>query len=160
MKIKNKERWALGGIGLLAYGSGLVLFILSRWIRVTTIVGEQHLPMERWIRVGHSTLTYFVVLAVGYLVKSHILPGLKQRKKRISGISILFLFGTLLGTALITLYAGEGEWVASVALIHALIGILSPLLLLGHLFNRRVSSRIARPAPGSHRHLRSVEGAR
>ena len=123
---------------MLAYASGALLFIFTRWIRVPSLVGEQHHALEFWIRVLHNTLTYFVILAIGYLIKGHIIPGIKSkmRKQVWSGIGLLVLFGILVGSAIGTMYSGEGDLNWYVFQIHAFVGLFSPLILFGHIIKR------------------------
>jgi hypothetical protein len=82
MKMKPREKQSLGGFWALAYLSGGVLFVFTRWIRVSSVVGEQHHPSESWIRVLHSLTTYLGVLGVGYVIKGHAIPGLKSKTRK------------------------------------------------------------------------------
>ncbi len=145
MKLKAFEKWSLGSVALFAYLSGVVLFVLNHWARVASAVGEQHLPVERAVRVAHSALTYLLVLALGYLIKLHVVPGMRQKNRRPSGVFLLLLFVILLATAVVTLYAGEGEWVATVSLVHAMVGIFFPVFLLLHRFKRFSSVKSLNP---------------
>ena len=72
MKITRPEKLTFGAIGTITYLSGLTLFILSWWVRVPSPIGEQHHPLEEIIRITHSSLTYIIVLTMGYLIKGHV----------------------------------------------------------------------------------------
>ena len=135
MKMRRKEKRVFGGIGAFAYCSGIVLFILSHWIRVSTPIGEQHHPLENPARLLHSAMMYCVILSLGYLIKSHIIPGLKSKKKQRvkSGLTILFFFILLISTALGMLYIGESEWLSTIAWVHALVGLSVPLMICAHI---------------------------
>ena len=139
MRFKRTERRALGGLAILAYISGALLFVMSQFVRISTPVGEQHHSTEQAVRIAHAVLAYGLVLAFGYLVKSHILPGLRSREKRrvLSGFGITALFGVLLVSALVTLYGGDSTWVSAVSLLHGIVGMGCPGLILFHVWRRR-----------------------
>ncbi len=150
MKLRIQERWTLGTTAALGYLSGAVLFVLSRFIRIETPVGEQHLPAEHWLRIAHVTFGFGILLGIGYLLKGHILPGLRAHtpKRYRSGIVNLTLFGCLAATALMTLYAGESEWLSWAALAHSLLGLGLPLAILVHGLKRfRAARALKRHAP-------------
>ena len=146
MKIPKNERRALIGIWIIAYLSGAGLFVLNQWIRVPSAIGELHHPMEHWSRLIHSGLSYATILSVGYLIKGHILPGIKstQKKRIYSGVGMLGLFTLLTVTALATLYGSESVSTHLASQIHSLIGVLSPCLLLLHGKNRTKQVRSER----------------
>ena len=135
MKLKKSERHLFGWLGLLTYFSGASLFLFSHWIRVHTEIGEQHHRFEPWNRVAHTTLTYLIVLSVGYLIKSHVIPALRSKhpRRQATGILILVIFGILLLTALITLYAGEGAVPDAARWFHAIVGLSLPIFVIVHL---------------------------
>ena len=134
MKLRKKEKKYLSYVGLLAYFSGAALFIFEQWVRVPSPIGLQHHTLEHWVRVLHTMITYLIVLAVGYLVKGHILPGLRSRtKKRLwSGLGTFSLFFILMLTALFILYGGEGPLTRSMSLTHSIVGLACPLLIFAH----------------------------
>ncbi len=130
MKIRKKEKHVLGWIALWTYFSGAALFIFSRYLRITSPVGEQHHPLEYWTRVFHTGLTYFVILGIGYMIKGHVLPSLKAKAKPklFSGSGNLIILFVLTASALGTLYTSESLWGA----IHTYLGFLSPVVILFH----------------------------
>jgi cytochrome b561 len=138
VKFEGIEKKLFGWLGLFVFTSGATLFIFSHWVRVVSPIGEQHHPLEQYIRALHSTLTYLVVLVVGYLVKSHIVPGLKSKKKQRvrSGLTIIFTFTVLLITALLMLYASENRWNSYISNIHGILGLLTPAIIGTHLLSR------------------------
>lgn len=139
MKFNKAEKKVLLTLATTTYFSGLFLFILNQWIRVDSAIGKQHHPAEYWARIFHFIFTYGIVLVVGYLIKGHVIPGLKSKhKKRIrSGVLILILFFALVGTALGAMYAGDLERSTLVGLIHAMIGLSCPFVVLLHLYSKK-----------------------
>jgi len=155
MKLKRNERRAFGAAGMCAYLSGALLFVFSVFIRVPTPVGEQHHAAEQGIRILHAVFAYGAVLAFGYLLRAHILPGIRARQKRRigSGLVITVIFGVLLVSALLVLYGGEQAWSSAVALTHGIIGLGCPALIVIHAWNRHHAARasnsdnVYRPRP-------------
>ena len=138
MKLRKKEKPVLAWVASLAYFSGATLFVFSHWIRTDPPVGEQHHALERWLRPLHSSLTYALVIGIGYMIKAHVLPGLNSTHKRrkATGLFVLSYFFVLIATALTILYSGETDWASTVAWIHALVGLSLPLGLGLHLSSR------------------------
>ncbi len=134
MKIPKSDKRILGTIGSVTYLTGVTLFVLDHWIRIRTTIGEQHHPLEHWMRVAHASVTYGVMLSLGYLFKGHILPGLRAQKKRKlgSGIATLVTFFFLPITALFVMYGGESETSHLLAKAHAIVGLGTPVFLLFH----------------------------
>ena len=139
MKLRRNEKQSFLIVGLLAYITGVLLFALSKWVRVTTAVGEQHHPVELWVRYAHTLVTYLVVMAFGYLLSVHVIPGLrsKVRKKVLSGLGNCFFFFTLTFTAVAILYGSEGTWTTSVSWIHSIVGLSCPLFIFAHSLRRK-----------------------
>lgn len=141
MTIRPRERSALSWIFVGAYASGAALFVLSRWIRVATAVGEQHSPWEATTRVLHSVSTYVLVAGLGYLVKSHILPGLRGGKRLPSGVGLLGVFAVLGASAIGILYAGEGPIRDLAILAHTIVGLAAPVVIATHVAGSLVRAR-------------------
>jgi uncharacterized membrane protein YagU involved in acid resistance len=138
VKFTRNEKKLFGTLGLVTYLTGVTLYILSHWVRVTTAIGEQHHPAEYWVRVVHNTLTYTIVMSVGYLIKAHVFPGLRPKKKPglKSGLAILTVILLLILSAIGTMYAGDSQWNYGLAQTHGLIGLGSLLAILLHLAAR------------------------
>ena len=133
MKLHRKEKRILAWIFVLIYGSGALLFIFGRWVRVASPVGEQHHPIENWARIAHAAAAYVVLVTLGYLLKRHILPGLKNGEHLKSGLAVLLFFGALSMTALGVLYTGDGTCNTIMVQGHDWTGLLIPLPILIHL---------------------------
>jgi uncharacterized membrane protein len=132
MKIRKREKRATGAVYLLAYISGTALFVLSHWVRVNTAVGPEHHPVEQWVRILHATATYFLVMALGFLLKGHVMPGLKGKRRIPSGLVVFALGLIMIGTALGVMYSGESEGPRLIAWIHSLLGLSTIGFILFH----------------------------
>jgi|GEM_PF-5171907 len=142
MKMRSSEKKVLSWIFYIAYTSGVTLYIFSRFIRVQTPIGEQHHDAEHWVRVVHSLLTYGLMLGLGFVIKSHVIPGLraKSRDGVKTGISLLAIFGIMLVTALGILYFSDSDWQTRASQIHAYLGLSIPVLIGIHLWKRKSTS--------------------
>ena len=142
MKLRKRDKKILGGVFGLAYASGVALFVLNRWLRIPSDIGEQHHPSEQWVRISHAVSAYLVVTALGYMIKAHVLPGLKAGKRLKSGIGMLVVFGVLIVTALGILYSGESDWNGFMVKSHDWIGFLTPALIFFHAARRLADAKI------------------
>jgi hypothetical protein len=109
---------------------------LSRWIRISSSVGQQHHPVEPWVRISHTASALVILMGLGYMLRAHVLPGLKLKERIKSGLGVLSVFGVLTVTALGILYSGESGWNGFMTQVHDWIGLGTPALLLFHAWKR------------------------
>ena len=134
MRLRRQNKITLSSVYLVSYLSGVLLFIASHWLRTNTPIGPQHIPQERWLRFAHVSVTYALVLGLGSLVFTHIVPGFKRRKHLSSGTALTVYWLALIVSAIFTLYSvNDSEQLNLAAWIHSLVGITTPALLLIHL---------------------------
>ena len=136
MKLKRGEKKSLGMVSSLLYLSGVGLWVLSRLVRVASPLGEQHHPLELWLRTAHGATSYLALLALGYLIKSHVLPGWAARRRVVSGVGMLTVLALLLLTALIILYGSENPLRDGAITVHWVAGLLTPAYVCLHAVNR------------------------
>jgi hypothetical protein len=139
MKMRSHEKRNLLYLFSAVYLTGLSLYLLVHFIRVSSPIGEQHHASEPWIRIVHATLTYGMVMAMGYVVKSHVIPGLRARSQngKKSGLTMLTWFSLMVISALGVLYSQEGNWRTFITQAHGILGLATPLLILLHLRSRK-----------------------
>jgi hypothetical protein len=136
MKLKRGEKKSLGTVSSLLYLSGAGLLVISRLVRVPSPLGEQHHPLEPWVRTAHGAASYLALLALGYLFKSHVLPGWAVRRRVVSGVGMLAVLALLLFTALVILYGGENALRGWAITAHWAVGLLTPAYVCLHAVNR------------------------
>ena len=143
MKWKKREKKWIGSLALITYLSGLSLFVFSHFLRISGAVGEQHHPWEHGVRFIHSTLTYGLLVAFGYMGKAHVLPSWqnKKRQRRISGGFVVGTVVLLWISALGVLYLGDEAGNLAIAWVHGVLGLLFPLLLFPHILSRATVKR-------------------
>jgi len=117
-----------------SFATGLGWWIFNKWVRVPGgVLGEEHHPLELWFTRFHSALAYLLVLALGYLIAVHIQPGLKGKKKKSSGLTMVAFFFILIASALPILYSPDGNLREGSSFIHTYLGFSIPFLLWVHL---------------------------
>ncbi len=133
MKIPAGERRTLSLSLWLAYVTGAALFVFSHWLRMETPVGPQRFGAEHRLRIAHASLTYLLVAGFGFLAKGHILPALHRSRRRVTGVALIALVATLVGSAVVVLYTGsDGDGPSLGAWIHGLLGLALPGWILVH----------------------------
>ena len=152
MKLTRSEKKNLGGIFALVYLSGALLYVFTRLIRVSSSIGSQHHPLELPVRIAHAVVAYGILVGLGYMVRAHVMPGLKAQKRVPSGLGLLIVFVVLTITALGILYSGEGTWNTVMVQTHDWAGLLVPLVIFFHAYHARGLTRSSKIAPKSLRH--------
>jgi hypothetical protein len=118
--------------------TGLTFFIFDHWIRIKEgPLGTEHHPLQPWIIRVHTASAFCLLMALGYLIRVHIEPGLKGKRRKPSGLIMMVFFSTMICTALPLLYAGEGSVREVVEFIHTYLGLSLPLFLFIHIRERQ-----------------------
>ncbi len=147
MKLGRGFKSALLWTSALLYATGAGVWVLAKWFAVDEGYGLQPSPWRPPVLHAHSVLGLLFLVLFGYLWSAHVEPGLRQKKKRRSGLTLLGAFLVLFLTVPVLFYAvGETTrgWTAAV---HTWLGaaLLAPFLI--HLS--------AKTAPAPHAKRRS-----
>lgn len=142
MKLGRRFKAALLWTSALLYGSGLAVWALAKCFTTDEGYGPQPSPWKPSVLHAHSVAGLFFLVLFGYLWSVHVEPGLKQRKKRKSGWTLLACFGILFATVPVLFYAVDETARSGAALLHTWLGavLLAPFLI--HAFRK--------PAPPAH----------
>lgn len=138
MKLGPRFKAALLWTSAFLYMSGLAVWLLAT--RFQTDNGYGGLESSPWkpaVLHAHSVAGLAFLGLFGYLWSAHVEPGLKQRKKKRSGLTLLAFFAILFLTVPFLFYA-TGETVrSSAAWVHTWLGavLLAPFLF--HLNSKR-----------------------
>jgi hypothetical protein len=123
----------------ICFLSGVLWWIFENGVRVSGALGEEHHPAQIWFIRIHSTFAFILLINLGYLIKVHIEPGLKKKKKKRSGLSMVSIFTILILTALPILYATEGLLRSTSSFTHTYLGFALPLFLGLHLIPKKIA---------------------
>ncbi len=133
MKLSPRFKTLLYSVCAGTYAGGAIWWAYDRFIRVEGVLGPEHHPAQHWwIRI-HAVFAYALLIALGYLIKIHIEPGLRGSRRKKSGLTLLSSLALLILSAFPVLYAMEGPFRSGSAWIHTYLGLGCPLLLVIHL---------------------------
>ncbi len=118
------------------YLTGVSWWCFEKFVHVKGAFGEDHHPYQQLILRIHGAIAYFTLLVVGYLIHSHIRPGLKSRKKRSlkTGWMMIIVTGSLIASSAMDLFGPEGLTHDFLVGLHWYLGLAFPLFLGTHLF--------------------------
>ena len=89
-----------------------------------------------WYLRFHSIISLWFLIIFGYLFRSHIQPGLKSTRKKISGISLITWIAILIITVPGIFYITDETLKNKVAWIHTYVGLTLIGLFFVHLFSK------------------------
>ena len=145
MKLTRGFKAALLGVSLLLYATGLAAWALATLARVDDGYGGlQASPWRPPVLHAHSVAGLVFLVLFGYLWSVHVEPGLKQRKKRRSGLALLAALGVLFLTVPLLFYASGENVRFGAAATHTWLGAVALAPFLLHLLT-------AAKAPGRRR---------
>lgn len=136
MKLRKKTRNIFYAIFYALFATGVLAWFFDRWVRVRGAFGEEHHPLQSWISRAHAVAAYGILVIFGYLLHSHVRPGLKAGKSVRTGVSMITALVVLALTSLPILYAADGAVRNGSTWIHTYLGLSIPLILILHLSMR------------------------
>lgn len=122
----------------LLYATGAAVWVLAKWFSVDEGYGLQPSPWRPLVLHAHSVLGLAFLGFFGYLWSAHIEPGLRQKKKRRSGLTVLWSFLILFLTVPVLFYAVGETTRAWTAALHTWLGAALLAPFLWHLNSKRV----------------------
>lgn len=137
MKLSPRFKAVLLRTSAFLYMTGLAAWLLASRFQSDQGYGLEPSPLKPWFLHAHAVAGFLFLALFGYLWHAHVEPGLKHRKKKLSGLTLLAALGILFATVPLLFYlTGESEraWTAAV---HTWLGaaVLAPFLF--HLRSKR-----------------------
>ena len=131
--------------------TGSVWWYLEKFVRVQGAFGEDHHPLQNILIRIHGTIAYFTLLIIGYLIHSHIKPGLKSKKKRSLKTGWIMIIATtvLILTSAMDLFGPEASIRDILIQTHRYLGLFFPLILAVHLIDRRRTAKKVHAHPAA-----------
>lgn len=140
MKISNSLKWTIFGLFGLLYLTGSTKWVLKTFFQVDQGMGPEALRAEIWVLRTHGTLSIAVLILLGYLLRSHVVPALKiPEKGRKSGLFLLTNISLLILSVPFLLYITDEKIKAGVELFHASLGLILAVPFLIHLLKKTVN---------------------
>ena len=137
MKLNRRFKSVLLWTSAFLYATGIAVWALAKWFSVDDGYGLQPSSWRPTALHTHSVAGLFFLILFGYLWSAHIEPGMKQPKKKRSGVLLLACIGVLFLTVPVLFYA-VGETTRSwTAAVHTWLGavLLAPFLF--HMRSKR-----------------------
>lgn len=131
MKLGRGFKALLLWTSALLYATGLAVWALAKLFLVDNGYGPEPSPWKTPALHAHSVLGLLFLVLFGYLWSAHVEPGLRQKKKRLSGWTMLASCGVLFLTVPLLFYATGEALRSGAAAAHTWLGaiVLAPFLL-------------------------------
>jgi len=131
MKLGRRFKTLLLACSALLYASGLAVWIAATLLWVDNGYGPEPSPWKAPLLHAHSVAGLVFLALFGYLWSAHVEPGLRQKKKRRSGLTMLGAFAVMFATVPPLFYATGEPTRAAAAAVHTWLGalLLAPFLL-------------------------------
>jgi hypothetical protein len=138
MKLGRRFKAALLWTSALLYITGIAAKVLATHFQTDLGYGLEPSPLKPWFLHAHSVAGLLFLVLFGYLWHAHVEPGLAQRKKKRSGLTLLAALAVLFLTVPLLFYLTGESARAWIAAIHTWLGaaLLAPFLF--HLRSKRL----------------------
>jgi len=128
-----------------SWTTGIIFFILSRYITVPGDFGPEKHPWQYPVLQIHGAAAFFMMMAFGSIIATHIPMTWKLQRLRKLGLTMAAAIGLQIVSAYFLYYLANEDWRAWVANSHAALGVSLPLLLASHIVVGRRSRRTKPP---------------
>jgi hypothetical protein len=135
LKIPWRYRGLLFGLIALSWLTGLTFFVMNRWITVEGEFGPEKHPAQAIFLKVHGAAAFAMMISYGYMLASHVPAGLRSRRQKIIGLSLVSAQGFMILTAYGLYYISGEEFREWVSYSHASVGFLFPALLGWHVIS-------------------------
>lgn len=153
IKLTRSHQQVVLSILATTAASGIVWLVFHYFIHVTGEFGDAPHPLERWWLALHGAAAMGALLALGSLVRGHVMTGWRARRNRASGGLIVAAGATLIGTGWALYYVGDEAVRPALSVMHWAIGLAAVLATPLHMrWGRAASARAAANRKHERRH--------
>lgn len=144
MHMPRALRRSLYAVLALSWTSGIIYFVLSRWMQVEGEFGLEKHPWQFPLLKIHGAGAFLMLMAIGAMLVNHVPATWRTHRSRgfgltlVAGVSLMVLSGWSL------YYAANEAWRPLIGNIHAAIGFSLPLFLAIHIWRGRRAARAKR----------------
>lgn len=137
MKLGRRFKPVLLWTSFFLYTTGLAAWFLASNFQSDQGYGLEPSPLKSWALHAHSAAGLLFLILFGYLWHAHVEPGLNQRKKKRSGLTLIAALGILFATVPMLFYLADESARSWTAAVHTWLGaiLIAPFLL--HLRSKR-----------------------
>lgn len=123
--------------------TGALFFILNRWVTVDGDFGPEKHPLQFPILMTHGASAFLMIFIFGVVVASHITVNWHMKAVRRLSLFLVITMSFQIVSAYLLYYLASATWREIIANMHAIIGLLLPLLLCVHVIQAwRVRRRL------------------
>jgi hypothetical protein len=143
---------ALYAVLATSWLTGTTWFALHRWVRIEGDFGEEHSPWEPVLLKIHGASAMLMMVYFGYLLATHVPIGLRSKRNRLLGRTLVYAIGFMIVTAYGLYYLGGEGFRDVVSWAHTAVGFSLPFVLglhvaLGHRSSPANTKPLALPRP-------------
>ena len=143
VKISKPWRRALYAALATSWCSGIVFFVLSRWVRVEGEFGPERHPLQFPFLQLHGGAAFVMMMFLGALFIGHVANTWPIKKQHPMGLTMAIVAALMVISAWLLYYLANEDVRAWVANIHAAMGFLLPAILVIHIHRARRKKRLA-----------------
>jgi RsiW-degrading membrane proteinase PrsW (M82 family) len=135
LKIPWRYRGLLFGFIALSWLTGVTFFVMNRWITVEGEFGPEKHPAQAIFLKVHGAAAFTMMVSYGYLLATHVPAGLRSRRQRMIGLTLVAAQGFMILTAYGLYYISGEQFREWVSYAHASVGFVFPALLAWHILS-------------------------
>jgi hypothetical protein len=133
---RRHQAWVYGSLGLLLVTGGVWL-VARRWLGGAGELGEATSPLAAASMKVHGAAAMVALIVLGSVLPGHVQRAWKARMSRATGAVLLAANAVLIASGYALYYAGD-EWLRAIASpLHWVVGLLLPVAMGAHLWERR-----------------------
>lgn len=144
MHMPKALRRGLYAVLALAWTSGIVYFVLSRWMQVEGEFGPQKHPWQFPVLKIHGALAFLMLMAIGAMLTNHVPATWRTHRSRGFGLSLVVVLSLMVVSAWCLYYAADETWRPILGNVHAALGLSLPAWLAIHIWRGRRSAQAKR----------------
>jgi MFS family permease len=137
MHMSTRLRRSLYALLALSWVSGVVYFVLSRWMQVDGEFGLQKNPWQFPLLKVHGAAAFLMLMAIGAMLVNHVPASWRTHRSRGFGLTLVVGVSLMVISAWCLYYAADEYWRPILGNIHAAIGFALPLILAIHIWRGR-----------------------
>lgn len=147
-------RRSLYALLALSWVSGIVYFVLSRWMQVEGEFGPEKHPWQFPLLKIHGAAAFLMLMAIGAMLVNHVPATWRTHRSRGFGVALVIGVSLMVISAWCLYYAANEQWRPILGNTHAAIGFALPAILAIHILRGR---RVARAKHRAHLSERTIE---
>ncbi len=146
MRLSGGQRLWVVWTAAFLFATGALWLVFHYFIRAQGEFGPGPHPLEHWWLRLHGAAAMLALVVVGSLLPIHVRRGWHQRRNLPLGVALVsaVLLLTVSGYALY--YAGGEQARTWISLFHWIVGLASPMVMVWHMANGRLTARRSNPS--------------